>query len=61
MSGRNIIVDSTINNEYINIPENSVLVESALAAKIGCEATPLVLLGVKFIEISDDKGESVVR
>ena len=62
LSGRNIIVDNTINNVYIKIPENTVSVESilaAIAAKIGCEVTELVLLDVKFIEISNDKGELV--
>lgn len=57
--GRNITVESTINNVYVKIPENVVSVESilsAMATKLSCEATDLIMLDVKFIEISDDKG-----
>lgn len=59
-SGRNIIVDSTINNVYVKIPENSVSAQSILsviATKVSCEVAELVMLDVKFIEISDDKGK----
>lgn len=59
-SGRNIIVNHTINNIYIKIPENSVSVQSiiaAMASKITCDANELIMLDVKFLEISDDKGE----
>ena len=58
-SGRNIIVDGTINNIYIKIPENTVSAQailSAMATKIGCEVAELVILDVKFLEVSDDKG-----
>ena len=61
-TNRNIIVDSTINNVYIKIPDSTVSVQailSAIATKIGsCEANELIILDVKFIEISDDKGQS---
>lgn len=59
-SGRNIIVESTINNVYVKIPENAVsgqAILSVMATKIGCEVADLNLLDVKFIEVSDDKGE----
>jgi dTDP-D-glucose 4,6-dehydratase len=58
--GRNILVDHTINNIYIKVPENVVSVQSilsAVATKVSCEANELVILDVKFLEISDDKGE----
>ena len=59
-SGRNIQVEQTIINIYIKIPENSVSVQSILAAvatKVSCEVHDLVMLDVKFVEITDDKGE----
>lgn len=63
-SGRNILVDNTVNNIYIRIPEKSVSVQSilsAMATKINCEANELVILDVKFLEISDDKGKSCTQ
>lgn len=60
-SNRNIAVDTTINNVYVKIPESSVSAQailSALAVKIGSDASNLVLLDAKFIEISDDKGKA---
>ena len=62
-SNRNIIVDSTINNVYIKVPENTVSAQtilSAMATKIGCDASSLVILDVKFLEISDDKGKTLL-
>lgn len=59
-SGKNIVVDTTINNVYIKIPENEVsgnAILCAMATKIGCDVTDLIMLDVKFIEISDDKGK----
>ena len=58
--GRIILVDHTINNIYIKVPVSVVSVQSilsAVATKIGCEANELIMLDVKFLEISDDKGE----
>lgn len=59
-TSRNILVDSTISNVYIKVPENCVSVQSiltALATKITCEVSDLVMLDVKFLEITDDKGQ----
>ena len=58
-SNRNIVVESIINNVYIKIPENSISAQSilsAMAEKIQVDANTLVILDVKFLEISDDKG-----
>lgn len=58
-SGKNIIVDTIISNVYIKVPENSVSVAailSTMATKLNCDANELVILDVKFLEISDDKG-----
>jgi hypothetical protein len=63
-SGRNIVVENTINNVYIKIPENTVSAQSilsAMATRIGCEAVDLIILDVKFIEINDDKGKYITK
>ena len=53
-NGRNVLVDSTINNIYIKISEKLLSVNaiiSALATKIGCPPVDLLILDVKFLEI----------
>lgn len=59
-TSRNIVIDSIISNVYIKIADSSVSgqsILSAVASKVDCEATDLVILDVKFIEVSDDKGK----
>ena len=63
-SGRNVLVDSTINNVYVKVPDKSLsasTILSAMATKIGCVAEELVILDVKFLEVTDDKGENHCR
>lgn len=53
-------MDNTINNVYIKVPENSLsmsAIMSALATKINCVPDDLVILDVKFLQVTDDKGE----
>lgn len=63
-TNRNIVIDSIINNVYIKIADSSVsgqAILSAVATKVGCEATDLIILDVKFVEVSDDKGKNVAN
>lgn len=60
-TNRNIVIDSIINNVYIKIADSSVsgqAILSAVASKVGCESTDLVILDAKFVEVSDDKGKN---
>ncbi len=62
-TGRNIAVDTTIDNVYIKIPDNSVSVGSILAEvgnKVHNPAEQLTLLDSKYVPVSDDKGKLLV-
>ena len=53
------MVDNTINNVYVKVPENSLSVKSilsAVATKLSSTPEDLVILDVKFLEVTDDKG-----
>ena len=60
---RNILVDSTVNNVYVKVPENSLSVGSiisAVATKVNIAFEDLVLLDSKLIEVADDKGKFII-
>lgn len=60
-TSRNIVIDSIICNVYIKIADSAVsgqAILSAVATKVGCEATDLIILDVKFIEVSNDNGKN---
>lgn len=53
------MIDSIVSNTYIKIPDSSVsgqTIMSEVATKVGCEATDLVILDSKFVEVGDDNG-----
>jgi len=59
-TGRNIMVDVTIDNVYIKIPDSSVSVTSILGevgSKIHIPAEQLTILDSKYVPVSDDKGK----
>ena len=60
-TNRNIMIDSIVSNVYIKIADSAVsgqTILSEVATKIGCEATELVILDSKLVEVSDDKGKN---
>ena len=57
------MVVKTIENVYIKIPDNSVLVASILVeegSKIHIPAKQLTLLDSKYAPVSDDKGKALL-
>ena len=59
-TGKNITTQSTNENVYVKIPESSVLVPailSEIALKVSIPSEDLVILDLKYIHVTDDKGQ----
>ena len=58
-TGKSVVVDSTLNNVYVRIPESTVSVPcilSEIGKKTSIDPEELVILDNKMIPVSDDKG-----
>ena len=58
-TGKSVVVDSTLNNVYVRIPESTVsalCILSEIGKKTGIDPQELVILDNKMIPVSDDKG-----
>ena len=56
---KSVVVDSTLNNVYVRIPESTVSVPcilSDIGKKTSIDPEELVILDNKMIPVSDDKG-----